>query len=227
MTSLLVLETANQNTFEHFYTSLLEQFNSEDNISKKEWMIIIIKIATYCFVITCCTFTVFWGWFWIIYYHSKDPNIYAKYYLFYIYDWLQNVVCPFVSILFINHIFMNGYYNYSLKHNVAITLSIVVLINGTISTLLLWHEWNYDNYVWYWKWFCQNIMTNNEDFQWSCPFYFSIDGLYVLVLGYPLNLLLTILVNYSMFCLFKKRSNNSYNYQTIEMQLRYERIITR
>ena len=145
-------------------------------------------------LITWCSYMVASGWSSILFYHYH--NIYDKYELYYLYDWIQYVISIFSSSLLMNHLFLNGYYNHSFKFNVIITFIVTILINGTTITLLLWQHHEYNNYIWYWKWVCNNILINNESFQSRCKQFLSIDALYIYAIVYPLCLFLVIFLNH-------------------------------
>ena len=88
-------------------------------------------------------------------------DVWAKYKLYYLDNWTYHVLLVFLSIVSINHIFLNGYYNHSFKHNAIITSIVAVAIHRTIGTLLLWQLWEYYNYVWCCKWICNTVLTDN------------------------------------------------------------------
>ena len=203
MPSFKVSNTANKHTFGHFYTSFIELFKDQDNvnISANVLILSIIKMAIICIVMTVCVFTIAFGWTFMLYFDNY--KLYEKYQLYYLFDGIWYVIFPFFSLLCISHIFLNGYYNYSLKHSIIQTFVVCVLINGTIISLLYWQLHEYNNYIWYWKWICNNLMINQPVFQLVCTINFSLVGLYSAVFGYPLCLLLIVVLNYLMSILFR------------------------
>ena len=204
MPSLKVSKNASKHTFGYFYTSFIEIFNNQDNISTNVLILSVIKITIICIVITACMFMIKFGWWYILYFHHY--KFYEKYKLYYLTDWIFYVISPFFSLLCINHIFLNGYYNYSLKHSITQTFIVCVLINGTIITLLFWQRHEYNNYIWHWKWICNNLFINQTVFQSNCTNNFCLAGLYSQVFGYPLCLFLIVLLNYLMSNLFRNTS---------------------
>ena len=172
MPSFKVSNTANKNTIGHFYTSFIEKFNNQDNTSTNVLILSIIKMAIICIVITAFLFVINFAVENILYYdHYK---FYEKYQLYYLDDWIVYVIFPFFSLLCINHTFLKVCYNYSLKHNVILTFVVCVLIHGTIITILYWQVHEYNNYIWHWKWICNNIFVNQAVFQSQCTIYFSL-----------------------------------------------------
>ena len=221
MTSLVVLKNPKDNTYDHFYTGLIKQSNwsDENNISTKQLVVTFVKIITYSLVITCCTYVFVYGWKHLLSDHYN--SIYYKYEFWYLFDCINWVICPFLSLIYMNHIFMNAYYNYSLKHNMIITFIATVVINGTIVSLLLfWQQYEYNNDIWYVRVICKNVLTHVEAFRDSCKFRFSIIGLYLFPFGYTFNMLLTIILNYSIFLLLRKlrKSTKNATKQAIEAQ---------
>ena len=223
MPSLKVSNTATKHTFGHFYTSFIEIFNNQDTISTNVFTINIIQMTIICIVITVGLYMIDFGWSYILYFNYY--KFYEKYQLYYLHDWIPFVIFPFFSLLCINHIFLNGYYNYSLKHNITLTFIVCILMNGTIITLLYWQRHQYNNYIWYWKAICNNLFINQTLFQSYCPVIFSLSGLYSCVFGYSLCSFLTVVLNYLMCILFGNKSitkkgsfvNNSNQRSTIEM----------
>lgn len=196
MPSLKVSKCKDKNTFQHFYNSVVH-VHSADNSNTKHNLVIILKIIAVSIATTCCIYLLGNAWPSIIVYNYH--NIYVKYHLVYLYDWIVYVFFVFVSLLFVNHVFMNGYYNYSLKHNIFITLIVCLFINGTIVTVLLWQYPEYHNFIWYSKWICKHVLMNNSRFQSRCKFSFSIFGLYLFAFVYPFCLFLIIVLNCLIF----------------------------
>ena len=211
MPSLKVSNIANKHTFGHFYSSFIEIFNNQDSIPTNVSIIVnnvsiigIIKMTIICIVISACLFMIGFGWSDVLYFNYD--KFYEKYQLYYLYDWITFVIFPFFSLLCINHIFLNGYYNYSLKHNIILSFIVGVLINGTIISLLYWQLHEYNNYIWYWRWICNNSFINQTHFQSNCAFFFSPAGLYSHAFGYPLCLFLMVVLNYLMSIVFRNAS---------------------
>ena len=188
--------TANKHTFGHFYTSFIKIFNNTDNISTNVLTLSIIKMTTIFCLITACLYMIKFGWQYILYFYYY--KFYEKYQLYYLADWIDCVIFPFFSLLCINHIFLNGYYNYSLKHSIIETLIVCVMMNGTIISLLYWQAHEYNNSIGYWKWICNNLFINQTAFQSNCTIKFSLVGLYTHCFGYSLCLFLIVILNYLM-----------------------------
>ena len=228
MPSLKVSNNANKNTFKHFYSSLTRSFaKNEYNISRNEVTGSIAKLVLTSILITYASFTVSYLWSDILSYHYN--NIYEQYHLYFIEIWIIYVIFPFLSLLFINHILLNGYYNYSLKHNVIIAFIVVVLMHGIVITLLVWQDLEYGNSIWDWKWICHKIFIKDMDItpRSKCTAYFTLVNIYADMFSYPLCLFVTIVLNYLVFCLNSKKELVNYdningiidiNTSTVEMQ---------
>lgn len=223
MPSLQVSSVPHQNTFQHFHSLLIKHYHEQHNVHRnpKSLTLSILEIATISIMVTCCIFMMTYGWVYIAIFHYN--NTYEKYQLYYLYNWILHVILEFISLIFIVHIFMNGYYNHSLKHNCIIAFLVCLLFHGTVTTLLTWQYSKYNNY-WYFKWLCNNILTSNDTFQIQCKHTFSIFSLYSFVFGYPLCLLLIILLKYIIFLMFGNKvaptiqNSSTESYGTIEIQ---------
>ena len=228
MPSLKVSKCKEKNTYGYFYNLLQNESPKQDDI------LIISTLIIFSIVIASCIYLLR-----MIFYNYK--NIYQSYQLFYLFDWLVYVFLVFVLLLFIIHVFMNGHYNYTLKHNIIVTFIVCVLINGTIITLLVLYYNQYDNYIWYFDLLCNNVLLNNGYFQSLCKYYFSVLGLYLYACGYPFCLLLIILLNHLLWCLSNHKQNRdaltsslnnsnshciNYSDQSIEMADLNESLIT-
>ena len=144
MPSLLVSKKQDHDAFEHFYNSLVDthQQSGYDTLN-------ILKIVLMSLGLAFVFFALINGIASIIY--SEYPTIYKQYQLYYPHIWIGRIIPSFVLIVFIIHVFTNGYYNYSLKHNIFVSFIICILINGTITTLLEWQYHEYNNYIWYFE----------------------------------------------------------------------------
>ena len=121
---------------------------------------------------------------------------------------------------------MNGHYNYSLKHNLIVSFIVCILINGTIVTLLLWQHHEYGHSIWYFKWICNNISTDNPAFQTRYEPNFTLFELYLHIFGPPFCLLVIIWSNHFTFLMHRDNSQeqqereNSLSDQTVDHELK-------
>ena len=215
MPSLIVTKTARENTFKHFYLSLIKQNSNFDNGLKQNFPAKILKMFTISIFVISCLFMATFGYSDIIFYHHYTT--YQKYQLEYARKWMIDVVVVFLSLVCVIHVFMNGYYNYSLKHNIVVIFIVCILIHGTIMTFLLWQHDESNNPIWYFEYICNNILTGNLMFQYTCPNSFSIVNLYASFFGYPFCLFLTLTINHLIFlcCRNKIVTNKKFQHQKI------------
>ena len=155
MPSLRVSKCKDKNTYEHFYNSLQNESHKRDD----SWIIPTLTVLS--IFITCCIHALR-----MIFYNYK--NIYQSYHLIYLFNWIVYVMLVCVLLLFIIHVFMNGHYDYTLRHNIIVTFIACVLINGTILTVLILYYNQYDDYIWYFDRLCNNVLLNNKYFQSLC-----------------------------------------------------------
>ena len=197
MPSFKVRNAPKESTFTHFYTSLIEQSNQEHDASKSKSVFNMAKIAAIAIFIKCGFYMVAYSWDDMLYF--EYTSMYEKYKLYYLHVWIRYILLPFSLVLLMNQLFFNGYSHYSFKHNIIVAFIVCIIINGTIVTILAWQFYEYYNYIWYWKWFCNNMLHNNASFQSQCKYYYSLLEIYTLVFVYPFCLFLTILLNYLIF----------------------------
>ena len=206
MISLKVSNCDDKNTFEYFYKSLIDKLTKYPNESNKYYTFQFMKIIIIAIVATCVVNLLVFQWSYFVYYHYI--KIYEIYHLYYIRDWLEYVILWFISSSLIVHLFMNGYYNYSLKYNIMVSFIVCIMIHGAIITLLVWQYHQNNTYSQYFKFFCDKILTHEQTFQFYCESYFSIFGIYLHILGFPLCLFVIILFNHclSIFAITQTQS---------------------
>ena len=185
-----------QNTFEYFC-------HENNDISTTALTTKIVKIIIFSFFNASCVYMIEQGWSDMMYYHYH--NTYSKHHLYYLQNWVGSVVSCFVSLLFILHVFMNEYRYFSLKYNAIVTFIICIIINGTFVTLLLWQYEKHYNSVWYFEIICNHLFTKNTVFQHACKFQFSMIGLWIHVIDYPMCLFLVIMINHLIFRILKQK----------------------
>lgn len=139
MPSLKVSKSANKNTHAYFYASLTKLGHDNTlSISISDLISNVVKIAISTMILSSFMYIITIGWAVILFFYYY--TVYEKYRLYYLCNEINYVICHFLSSLFINHIFMNGYCDYSLKHNCISAFVVAILINGTINTFLYWQH---------------------------------------------------------------------------------------
>lgn len=215
MPSLKVSTELHRNTFNHFYTDGLNASTSKTQLSLKSFggctqcavtimMVVMAHLAVYASIL---------GLFY------RFNQIYNKYQVFYVYDWVLCVLEPFVQVLLINYLFVsiNISYPNSLKYIMFVSFVICICINGTFITIVSWEYHKNNNIIWYVKWFCQ-IFEDSLTYEYRCKIDFSLYYICTKLHGFAVCFLLTVLVNHLIYYNKSGQDNENNNMTTTTQQ---------